>query len=64
MRVCNFSTNELKYALDIFMDLVYLEWNLVYSIELKDREGPSLGIGLGWGANEVSNFEFSPIECL
>ena len=44
------------------MDLVFLEWFLVYSSELKYREGPAPGIGLGWGATKVSNFEFSPIE--
>ena len=64
LRVCSFSPNEMKCALDIFMDLVSLEWSLVYSSELKDREGCSPVIGLGWGATEVSNFEFSPIECL
>ena len=63
MRVCIFSQNELKCALNIFMDLVSLErcLLLVFS-ELKNREGPAPGIGLGWGATEVSNFEFSPIE--
>ena len=62
LRVCSFSQNELKCALNIFMDLVSLEWCLVYSSEVKDREGPTPGIGLWWGATEVSNFEFSPNE--
>ena len=34
------------------MDLVSLEWRLVHSSEVKDIEGPSLGIGLGWGATD------------
>ena len=46
------------------MDIVSLEWRLVYSNELKDREGPTPSIRLGWGATEVINFEFFPIECL
>ena len=29
---------------------------------MKEREGISPGIGLGWGATKVSNFQFSPIE--
>ena len=29
---------------------------------MKYREGPAPHIGLGWGATEVSNFDFSPIE--
>ena len=34
------------------MDLVSLEWHIVYSSEMKDREGPPSGIGLGWGATD------------
>ena len=64
LRVCNFSPNEMKCALDIFMDLVSLEWCIVQFSELKDREGPAPGIGIGWGSIEVSKFEFSHIECL
>ena len=45
------------------MDLVSLEWHLVQFNELKDREGLDPTIGVGWGDTEVSNFEFSPIEC-
>ena len=43
-------------ALNIFMDLVYLEWHLVQSIEVKDEEVPSLAIGLGWGATNGGFF--------
>ena len=46
------------------MDLVSLELCLVQSSEVKDIEDLAPGIGLGWGATKVSNFEFSPIECL
>ena len=63
LRVCNFYPDEPKCALDMFMDIVTLEWLLVYSNELNDKEDPTPSIGLGWGATEVSNFEFSPIEC-
>ena len=45
------------------MDLVSLEWRLGKSSEVKEREGHAPGIGLGWGSIEVTNFEFSPIEC-
>ena len=34
------------------MDLVSLEWHLVQSIEVNDREVPAPGIGLGWGATD------------
>ena len=34
------------------LDLASLEWHLVQSSEVKDREVPSPGIGLGWGAND------------
>ena len=51
-------------ALNIFMDLVSLEWCLMQSSEFKYREGFAPGIELGWGATEVGNFEFSPIEFL
>ena len=44
------SQNELKCALNMFMDLVSSEWHLVQSSEVKDRGGPAPGIGLGWGA--------------
>ena len=39
-------------ALNIFMDLVSLEWRLVQFSEVKYREVPSPGIGLGWGATD------------
>ena len=64
MRICSFSPNELKCALEIFMDLMSLEWRLVQTSYLKDIKGPAPGIGLGWGATEVIYFEFSLIECL
>ena len=35
-----------------------LEWLLVYSNELKDREGTAPSIGLGWGATEVIILNF------
>ena len=34
------------------MDLVSLEWCLLQSHEVKDKEGPTPGIGLGWGATD------------
>ena len=34
------------------MDIVSLEWRLVNSSELKDREGHAPGIRLGWGATD------------
>ena len=43
-------------ALNIFMDLVSLEWRLVQSNEVKDREVPTPGIGLGWGATDGGFF--------
>lgn len=46
------SQNELKCALNMFMDLVSSEWYLVQSSEVKDRGGPAPGIGLGWGATD------------
>ena len=39
-------------ALNSFMDLVSLEWRLVQSNEVKDREVHSPSIGLGWGATD------------
>ena len=39
-------------ALNIFMDLVSLEWHLVQPIEVKERELPAPGIVLGWGATD------------
>ena len=36
-------------ALNIFMNLVFLEWCLVQSSEVKDKEVLAPGIGLGWG---------------
>ena len=37
-------------ALNIFMDILSLEWHLVQCSEVKDKEVPAPGIGLGWGA--------------
>ena len=48
-RVCSFSQNEMKCALNIFIDLVSLEWCFVQYSEVKDRDGHALGIGLVWG---------------
>ena len=39
----------MKCALNIFIDIVSLEWRLMHSSEVKDREGHAPGIGLGWG---------------
>lgn len=46
------SQNELKCALNMFMDLVSSEWHYVQSSEVNDRGGPAPGIGLGWGATD------------
>ena len=37
-------------ALNFSMDLVSLEWRLVQSSEVKCKEVPAPGIGLGWGS--------------
>ena len=39
-------------ALNIFMDLMSLEWCLVQSSEVKDKEVLDPGRGLGWGATD------------
>ena len=39
-------------ALNIFIDLVSLEWHLVQSSEVNSREVPAPGIWLGWGATD------------
>ena len=38
------------------MDLVSLEWHLVHSSEVKDREVPAPSIGLGWGTILMVDF--------
>ena len=43
-------------ALNIFMDLLSLEWRLVQSSEVKDREVHAPGIGLGWVATNGGFF--------
>ena len=43
-------------ALNILMDLVSLEWCLVQSNEVKDKEVFSPGIGSGWGATNGGFF--------
>ena len=39
-------------ALNIFMYRVSLEWRLVQSSEVKDKEVPAPSIGLAWGSTE------------
>ena len=39
-------------ALNIFMYRVSLEWRLVQSSEVKDKEVLAPSIGLGWGATD------------
>ena len=43
-------------ALNIFIDTISLEWRLVQSSKVKDREVPAPGIGLGRGATDGGFF--------
>ncbi|XP_057822355.2 transcriptional elongation regulator MINIYO isoform X2 [Cryptomeria japonica] len=42
--------DELKYTLNMFMDLVTSEWHYIQCSEVQGRGGPAPGIGIGWGA--------------
>ncbi|KAI4297816.1 hypothetical protein L6164_037681 [Bauhinia variegata] len=41
---------ELRFVLDVFMNLVASRWHSVQSIETFGRGGPAPGVGIGWGA--------------